>query len=91
MAGLGLAVLMLIAIEAVAAEPRRVLLLHSFGHAFSPWSDMAASFGSELVKNSAEPIDLYEVSLDTARFRSPQEEGPFVDIFGRFFLVKSSI
>jgi hypothetical protein len=62
-----------------AAEPRRVLMLHAFGHAYSPWSDMAASFRAELVKRSPEPIDLYEVSLDTARVQNPKDEAPFVE------------
>ena len=62
-----------------AGEPRRVLIVHAFGHAYSPWSDMAASFREELVKNSPEPIDLYEVSLDTARVQDPQDEAPFVE------------
>ena len=73
------AVLMMGAIAAGAAEPRRVLLLHAFGHPYSPWSDMAGSFRAELVKKSPEPIDLYEVSLDTARVQGPQDEGPFVE------------
>ena len=47
--------------HAFAAEPRRVLIIHAFGHAYSPWSDMAASFRAELIKNTKEPIDLYEV------------------------------
>ena len=34
-----------------AVEPRRVLLVHAFGHAYSPWSDMAGSFRAELVKD----------------------------------------
>src|SRR5271169_4723867 len=59
--------------------PRRVLLLHAFGHPYSPWSDMAGSFRAELIKKSPEPIDLYEVSLDTARVHDPQDEGPFVE------------
>jgi signal transduction histidine kinase len=62
-----------------AAEPRRVLMVHAFGHAYSPWSDMAESFRAELIKRSPEPIDLYEVSLDTARVQDPQDEGPFVE------------
>src|SRR6267142_1184678 len=71
--------LFLLAVEAHAAEPRRVLMLHAFGHAYSPWSDMAASFRAEIVKKSPEPIDLYEVSLDTARVQDPGEEAPFVE------------
>jgi signal transduction histidine kinase len=62
-----------------AAEPRRVLMVHAFGHAYSPWSDMAGSFRAELIKRSPEPIDLYEVSLDTARVQDPEDEGPFVE------------
>jgi signal transduction histidine kinase len=62
-----------------AAEPRRVLMLHAFGHAYSPWSDMAGSFRAELIKRSSEPIDLYEVSLDTARVQDAKDEEPFVE------------
>jgi signal transduction histidine kinase len=64
---------------ASAAEPRRVLIVHAFGHAYSPWSDMAASFRAQLIKNTKEPIDLYEVSLDTARVQNKQDETPFVE------------
>jgi signal transduction histidine kinase len=73
------ALLLLATIQASAADARRVLLLHAFGHPYSPWSDMAGSFRAELIKNSPEPIDLYEVSLDTARVQDPQDEGPFVE------------
>jgi hypothetical protein len=63
--------------DVLASVPRSVLLLHAFGHPFSPWSDMAGSFRAELVKKSLEPVDLFEVSLDTARIQSSQDEGPF--------------
>jgi hypothetical protein len=43
-------------------------------HAYSPWNDIAGSFGSELIKESKESIDLYEVSLDTARAQNPQDD-----------------
>lgn len=62
-----------------AAEPWRVLLVHAFGHAYSPWSDMAGRFREELTKMSKEPIDIYEVSLDTARVQNPHDEAPFVE------------
>src|SRR6476660_6773746 len=68
-----------LAADAHSAEPKRVLMLHAFGHAYSPWSDMAASFRAELVKKSPQPIDLYEVSLDTARAQDVGEEAPFVE------------
>src|SRR5262245_22931302 len=71
-------VFLLSILDAAAGEPRRVLLVHAFGHAYSSWSDMAGSFRAELIKRSKEPIDLYEVSLDTARVKDPQDEMPFV-------------
>ena len=78
--GLGCLAFLLSSIAAVsAAEPRRVLLVHAFGHAYSPWSDMAGSFRSELTKKSSEQIDFYEVSLDTARVQNAQDEQPFLD------------
>jgi hypothetical protein len=73
------ALLTFVVIKVHAAEPQRVLLVHAFGHAYSPWSDMAGSFRAELVKKSPEPIDLYEASLDTARVQNPGGEGPFVE------------
>ena len=43
--------LLLFATAQVSAdEPRRVLLLHAFGHAYSPWSDDAASFRAGVSK-----------------------------------------
>jgi signal transduction histidine kinase len=69
-----------------AAEPRRVLLIHAFGHAYSPWSDMAGSFRADLIKKSREPIDLYEVSLDTARIQNERDETPFVEYIRTLFL-----
>jgi len=71
--------LFLFAVQSHAAEPKRVLILHAFGHAYSPWSDMAANFRAELIKKSPQPIELYEVSLDTARALDPGEEAPFVE------------
>jgi len=70
---------LILATGAFSAEPRRVLIVHAFGHAYSPWSDEAGIFRAELVKQSKEPIDLYEVSLDTARVQNADEETPFVD------------
>lgn len=79
LAAIACSVLTIWATAVSAAEPRRVLIIHAFGHAYSPWSDMAGSFRVELLKKSKEPIDLYEVSLDTARAQSRQDEAPFVE------------
>jgi hypothetical protein len=58
---------------AAAAEPKRVLLLHSFGPDISPFSDVAQSFHKELVKQSPESIDFYEASIYTPRLQNPQD------------------
>src|SRR5262245_31835137 len=68
---LGIALIFLAARQGLSEEPRRVLLLHAFGHAYSPWSDFAANFRAELIKKSPGPIDLFEVSLDTTRVQDP--------------------
>ena len=72
--------LLAIANSVDAAEPYRVLLLHSFGPHFSPWNTITPAFREELRKQSAHPIDLYEASLQGERTgTSPApEEGPFI-------------
>src|SRR5262249_37063771 len=47
-----LLLVVLTTIQVSAAEPRRILLLHAFGHPYSPWSDMAGSFRAEIIKRS---------------------------------------
>jgi signal transduction histidine kinase len=77
--------LVLATLDAAAAESRRVLLLHSSGRDFAPFSDFSGNFREELIEQSPDPINLYEVSLDTARFREPQDESPFVEYLRSLF------
>ena len=65
--------LALAATGAMAAEPKRVLLLHSFGPQFVPWVFFAGQFREELFKQSPDKIDLYEASLEGARFQQPDD------------------
>ena len=65
--------------DQAAAEPRRVLMLYSYGFHFAPWHVVSARFREELFKQSPQPVDLYEASLDTARFREAEKEAAFVD------------
>ena len=71
--------LLLLMVGAATAEPKRVLLLHSFGAAFAPFSVVAGEFREGLIKAFREPIDLYEVSLETARFKEGEDEAPLAD------------
>jgi len=73
-----LAILLLVMSGGAMAEPKRVLLLSSFGHDFSPFNGMADRFREELGRPS-ERVDFYEVSLESARFREGEEERPFVE------------
>jgi len=78
------ALLSLAVVGAFAADTKRVLLVHAFGHAYSPWSDMAGSFRAELIGKSSGSIDLYEVSLDTERVRAQREKGRLSTISARY-------
>ncbi|MDA9467776.1 sensor histidine kinase [Bradyrhizobium sp. CCBAU 53415] len=60
-------------------EPKRVLLLHSFGRDFLPWSEYARSIKLKLQQRSPWPLDIQEHTLLTARFTTPGPEGPFVE------------
>jgi signal transduction histidine kinase len=59
--------------------PKRVLMLHSFGRDFRPWSQYALRIKAELQRQSPWPLDLQEHTLLTARFNDPGPEAPFVD------------
>ena len=63
----------------MAAEPKRVMILHSFGQHFKPWSDYASAIRSELDRQSTWPLNLTEHSLIAARFGGDNPEGPFVE------------
>jgi signal transduction histidine kinase len=70
---------------AAAAEPKRVMLLHSFGQDVKPWSEYAKAIRAELARQSPWPLDLYEYSLVTARFNDENPEVPFVAYLGALF------
>src|SRR6478736_6655391 len=64
------------AATSAAAEPKRVLLLHSFGPQFVPWVFFAGQFREELFKQSPDKIDLYEASLEGSRFSTARRARP---------------
>ncbi len=57
--------------DAATPEPKRVLLVQSFGRA-APITTLSLSFESELVSKIGEPVDLEEVSVDMARYAEPE-------------------
>jgi hypothetical protein len=60
-------VLSLVRHGALAAESKQVMLLHSFGRDFKPWSEYARTIRMELNQQSPWPLDITEHSLVTAR------------------------
>src|SRR5262249_22267 len=70
---------------AAVAEPRHVLLLHSFGPQFVPWTYFSGQFRESLIKQSPNAIDLYEASLESARFAQLEEQGPVIEYLRSLF------
>ena len=53
--------------QAADPEPKRVLMLHSFGPRFKPWSDYEQSIRSEISRRWQKPVDFLDHSLVNAR------------------------
>ena len=58
-----IAFLLFAALEPVQAQSKRVVLLHSFGQDFKPWSEYARSIRSELQRQSPWQLDITDHSL----------------------------
>src|ERR1044072_4904548 len=79
---LGLAALILWALGCAAveaAEPKRVMVLHSFGRDFRPWHDYSRILRTHLERRSPGPLDITDHSLVTARSNDDDPEAPFVE------------
>lgn len=76
---LGTIMFLLITLSAVAAEPKHVMLLYSFGREFKPWSEYAKAIRAELDQRSPWPVDITDHSLVTARLSDEKSETAFVE------------
>ena len=65
--------------QAADPEPKRVLMLQSFGLRFKPWTDFAEILRSEMSRQSKAPIDFLDHTLLTARVDDDEALAPFVD------------
>jgi hypothetical protein len=61
-------------VGASGAEPKRVLFIHSFGRDFAPYHAVSGLLRTELASQMAEPIELFDATLDSARFTDSQQE-----------------
>jgi nitrogen fixation negative regulator NifL len=74
----GAAILALAPIPAIAAPPKRVLILNPFGRDVEPFSSAVSSFRSTLAREMGAPVDFHEIPLELARFTGPEGEAPLV-------------
>ena len=72
--------LFLSSVSVMAATPKRVLVVHSFGSAAPPFTTHSTAFETELSAKMGEPVDLDEVSLDVARYATLDMEEALVDL-----------
>lgn len=64
---------------ACAAAPKRLLVLDSFGRDIAPFNTAVSTLRTTLAREWGEPVDIYEASLDAARFAAPEREAPFME------------
>lgn len=79
LACLAMTIFLLAAWGAAASEPKRVMLLFSFGRDFKPWSEYARAIRSELDQRSPWPLDITDHSLVSARLSDATTEAAFVE------------
>jgi signal transduction histidine kinase/ABC-type uncharacterized transport system substrate-binding protein len=70
---------------ALAADPKRVMVLHSFGREFKPWSEHAKAIRTELDRQSPWPLEIIEKEFVTARSGDENPEVPFVEYLRALF------
>ncbi len=71
--------------NATAAEPKRVLLLHSFGWNFQAEDAFGDDLRTDLAEKSSYPIDPYEVLLEIARFSDGERDEAFAGYLRALF------
>ena len=80
-AALAIALLLATLCHSQAADPapKRVLMLHSFGPRFKPWSDYEQSIRSEISRQWRKPVDFLDQSLVSARHDDENAEALFAE------------
>jgi signal transduction histidine kinase len=90
-AALAIALLLATLCQSQAADPKPklVVMLHSFGLRFKPWTDYAEAIRSEISRQSKSPVDFHDHSLLTARLNDDTPDSPFVDYLHALYAEKS--
>jgi len=77
--------LVLFGLPALGAQPKRVLLIHSFGRDFAPFQVMTSRFRSELATQHPEPVEFVEASLEMARFDGAERDSPLREFLSAIY------
>ena len=72
--------------SAAEPQPKRIMVLHSFGPNFKPWSEYEKSIRAELEQRSPWPLDISEYSLVAARFPDDSPDGPLAEYLRSLYL-----
>jgi signal transduction histidine kinase len=75
-------------IARAATEAKHVMLLHSYGRDFIPWSDYSNAIRAELARQSPWPIEVSDHSLMSARNSDGDSERPFVECLRAYYTKK---
>jgi signal transduction histidine kinase len=63
--------------QAADPEPKRIMMLHSFGLRFRPWTDYSEALRAELSRRTS--VEFQDHSLLNARRNSDKSDAPFVE------------
>src|SRR5262245_10273161 len=71
--------------SAAAADVKRIMVIHSFGRDFKPWSEYGKAIRTELERQSPAPIEIFDHSLVANRSGEEDVERPFVEYLRALF------
>jgi len=72
-----------------AAEPKTIVVLHSYGQNFKPWSEYSKSLRQELERRSSWPLIIDDFSVTTARISDENVEREFAEYLSALFVHRS--
>jgi hypothetical protein len=72
-----------------AAEPKTIVVLHSYGQNFKPWSEYSRALRQELERRSSWPLIIDDFSVSTARINDENVEREFAEYLSALFVHRS--
>ena len=72
-----------------AAEPKTIVVLHSYGQNFKPWSEYSRALRQELERRSSWPLIIDDFSVTTARINDENVEREFAEYLSALFVHRS--